>query len=61
MHVGFNGPSQGQWKSVSIPATGGWQNWTTVNVAVSLGAGVQQMTVLFDTGGMNFREATIGP
>jgi uncharacterized repeat protein (TIGR01451 family) len=61
MHVGFNGPSAGQWKSVSIPPTGDWQNWTTVSVPVTLGAGVQQMTVFFDTGAVNFREATVGP
>jgi hypothetical protein len=59
MHVGFNGPSQGTWKTVTIPATGGWQNWTTVNVPVTLGAGTQQMTIWFDTGGMNFRQATV--
>jgi probable HAF family extracellular repeat protein len=60
-HVGFNGPSQGQWTIVSVPATGGWQNWTTVSVPVTLGAGTQQMTILFDTGGMNFRTAAVGP
>src|SRR5207248_946510 len=60
-HVGFNGPSQGQWKTVSVPATGGWQNWTTVSVPVTLGAGTQQMTIMFDTGGMNFRMATVSP
>ena len=52
MHVGFNGPSS-VWKTVSIPATGGWQSWTTVSVPVTLGSGTQQMTLLFDTGGMN--------
>jgi hypothetical protein len=61
LHVGFNGPSQGTWKSVTVPATGGWQNWTTVNVPVTLGAGTQQMTIMFDTGGVNFRQATVGP
>ena len=60
-HVGFNGPSAGQWKTVSVAPTGGWQTWTTVNVPVTLGAGVQQMTLFFDTGGMNFRQATVGP
>ena len=60
-HVGFNGPSQGQWKAVSVPATGGWQNWTTVSVPVTLGAGTQQMTIMFDTGGMNFKTAVVGP
>jgi probable HAF family extracellular repeat protein len=60
-HVGFNGPSTGQWIAVSVPATGGWQNWTTISVPVTLGAGTQQMTLFFDTGGMNFRQATVGP
>ncbi len=59
-HIGFNTASN-QWKVVSVPATGGWQNWTTVSVPVTLGAGTQQMTLLFDTGGMNFRLATVGP
>src|SRR6185312_4722204 len=57
MHVGFNGPSAGTWVNVSIPSTGGWQNWTTVNVPVTLGAGVQQMTLMFDTGGLNIEAA----
>jgi hypothetical protein len=60
LHVGFNGPSEGQWKSVSVPATGDWQNWTTVNVPVTLGAGVQQMTLLFDTPGVNVLWADVG-
>jgi hypothetical protein len=58
-HVGFNGPSQGQWKAVSVPATGGWQNWTTVSTTVTLGAGTQQMTLSFDTGNMNVRLVTV--
>ncbi len=58
-HVGFNGPSAGQWQVVSVPATGGWQNWATVNVPVTLGAGTQQMTLYFDTGGMNIRYANV--
>jgi endonuclease/exonuclease/phosphatase family metal-dependent hydrolase len=52
LHVGFNGPSN-VWKTVTIPATGGWQSWTTVSVPVSLGAGGQLMTLYFDTGGLN--------
>ena len=51
LHIGFNG--SGVWTTVSIPATGGWQNWTTVNVPMSLSAGVQQMTLVFDTSGFN--------
>lgn len=52
MHVGFNEGSN-VWKSVSIPSTGGWQNWTTVNVPVTLAAGSPLLTVMFDTGGVN--------
>jgi hypothetical protein len=52
LHVGFDTASN-VWTSVSIPSTGGWQNWTTVNVPVTLGAGVQQMTLMFDTSGVN--------
>jgi hypothetical protein len=59
IHVGFNGPSQGQWKSVSIPATGGWQNWQTISVPVTLGPGVQQLTLMFDTGGTNIRTIVV--
>jgi endonuclease/exonuclease/phosphatase family metal-dependent hydrolase len=58
MHVGFNNASN-VWKTVSIPATGGWQNWTTVSLTVTLGAGLQQMTLLFDTGAMNFQYALV--
>src|SRR5262245_55812995 len=47
IHVGFNGPSSGFWKAVSVPATGGWQSWKTVSVSGTLNAGTQQMTVLF--------------
>jgi subtilisin family serine protease len=59
LHVGFNGPSAGTWNAVAIPATGGWQNWTTISVPVVLGAGTQQMTVMFDTSGINFMSATV--
>jgi glucosylceramidase len=52
LHVGFNGPSN-VWTQVFSPNTGAWQNWTKVGVPVTLGAGVQQLTVMFDTGGVN--------
>jgi endonuclease/exonuclease/phosphatase family metal-dependent hydrolase len=52
LHLGFNAPSN-VWAVVPVPATGGWQNWTTVNVPVTLGAGRQLMTLLFDTAGFN--------
>jgi len=53
LHLGFN-TSSNVWKSVTVPVTGGWQSWTTVEVPVTLGAGRQLMTVLFDTGKTNF-------
>jgi hypothetical protein len=59
LHVGFNGPSQGQWKAVSVPATGGWQTWTTVAVPVTLGTGTQQMTIYFDNGSVNYHHAQL--
>lgn len=52
LHLGFNGPSS-VWSAVSVPSTGGWQSWTTVNVPITLGAGQQVMTLLFDTSGFN--------
>jgi len=58
LHLGFNAASN-VWKTVSIPPTGGWQTWQTVSVPVTLGAGSQQMTVLFDNGGMNLRYANV--
>jgi len=58
MHVGFNTASN-VWKTVSIPATGGWQNWQTISVPVTLGPGVQQLTLLFDNGGMNIRTIVV--
>jgi endonuclease/exonuclease/phosphatase family metal-dependent hydrolase len=58
MHVGFNGGSS-VWSGVAIPNSGGWQNWTTVNVTVNLAAGVQQMTLLFDTGNVNLNKISV--
>jgi endonuclease/exonuclease/phosphatase family metal-dependent hydrolase len=58
-HVGFNAASN-VWKTVGVPATGGWQNWTVVSVPVTLGAGTQQLTLYFDTGGMNIDDFTVG-
>jgi len=52
LHVGFNGPSS-VWTQVFAPNTVGWQAWNTVSLPVTLGAGVQQMTIFFDTGGTN--------
>ena len=38
---------------VSIPTTGGWQNWTTVSQVVTLPAGQQQLAVSVPAGGWN--------
>lgn len=60
LHVGFNAASS-VWAAVNVPATGGWQQWTTIQVPVTLGAGTQQLTVLFDTGGLNLDSVRVDP
>ena len=40
---------------VNLPATGGWQTWTTVTATVQLPAGQQTLTVGQDNGGWNLR------
>jgi endonuclease/exonuclease/phosphatase family metal-dependent hydrolase len=57
MHVGFD--TSKVWSSVSVPSTGAWQNWTTVNVPVTLSAGRQVMTLLFDRAGLNINRMTV--
>jgi endonuclease/exonuclease/phosphatase family metal-dependent hydrolase len=59
IHVGFNTASS-VWNAASIPATGGWQSWTTVSIPVNLGSGRQQMTLLSDAGGVNLDYITVG-
>jgi hypothetical protein len=44
--------------NVNVPATGGWQTWTTVNVTVTLPAGVQTLTVDQDNAGWNVNYLT---
>jgi hypothetical protein len=39
--------------NVNVPATGGWQTWTTVTASVTLPAGQQTLTVDQDNGGWN--------
>ncbi|WP_190276679.1 carbohydrate-binding protein [Catenulispora acidiphila] len=39
--------------NVDVPATGGWQTWTTVSANVTLPAGQQTLTVAQDNGGWN--------
>lgn len=38
---------------VSVPNTGGWQNWTTVSHNVSMSAGQQQIAIYIPTAGYN--------
>jgi hypothetical protein len=42
--------------SVTVPATGGWQTWTTVTASVTLPAGVQTLTVDQDNPGWNIHD-----
>ena len=51
LHLEFNG--QDKTGGVGVPATGGWQSWTTVQKEATLSAGVQTMRVVFDTGNIN--------
>jgi hypothetical protein len=39
--------------AVNIPATGGWQTWTTITAQLTLPAGQQVLTLAEDTGGWN--------
>jgi hypothetical protein len=45
-HVAFGG--QDATGGLTIPNTGGWQNWTTVSKMVTLTAGAQSMRLVFD-------------
>jgi hypothetical protein len=38
---------------VTVPNTGGWQNWTTVSATVNLTAGQQNLTIFAKVGGWN--------
>lgn len=39
--------------TLNVPATGGWQNWTTVQHTVNLPAGAQTVAITAKTGGFN--------
>jgi beta-glucanase (GH16 family) len=39
--------------SISVPSTGGWQNWTSISHNVNLEAGVQQIAIYAPNGGYN--------
>jgi hypothetical protein len=45
---------------ITVPGTGGWQNWATVRAEdVTLGAGTQTMRLAIDTGEFNVNKLTI--
>jgi hypothetical protein len=44
--------------NVNVPATGGWQAWTTVTVTVTLPAGQQVLAIDQDNGGWNIHQLT---
>ena len=44
--------------NINVPATGGWQTWTTVTATVSLPAGQQTLTIDQDNGGWNIHQLT---
>ena len=44
--------------NVNVPATGGYQTWTTVNATVTLPAGTQTLTVDQDNAGWNINYLT---
>ena len=44
--------------NVNVPATGGYQTWTTVNATVTLSAGTQTLTVDQDNAGWNINYLT---
>jgi len=46
---------------VTVPATGGWQDWTTVSASVTLPAGQQVLTLDQDNGGWKIHQLTFAP
>lgn len=46
---------------IAIPATGGWQNWTTVSKTVQLNAGTYNLGVFAKTAGWNFNWIEVVP
>ncbi len=51
MHVEIDGVNATG--PLAVPATGGWQAWTTVTKGLTLAAGTHVMKVVFDTAGLN--------
>lgn len=46
---------------VTIPATGGWQNWATISKTVNLNAGTYNLGVFAKTAGWNFNWIEVVP
>lgn len=44
--------------NINVPATGGWQTWSTVTADVTLPAGQQTLTIDQDNGGWNIHQLT---
>ncbi len=57
LRVGFN--KSGVWTSVPVRATGSWQSYATLELPVTLTAGQQLLTLLFETGGFNVSKVTV--
>ncbi len=57
LKVGFN--RSGVWASVPVRATGGWQAYTTLELPVTLNAGTQVLTLLFETAGFNISKIVV--
>jgi hypothetical protein len=47
--------------NINVPATGGWQNWTTVTATLTLPAGTQTLVVDQDNGGWNVHNMNFAP
>jgi endonuclease/exonuclease/phosphatase family metal-dependent hydrolase len=56
-YVHFNGVNATG--TMYVPATGGWQSWTTIRKTITLAAGTQSMRVTFDSGAVNLNYVTL--
>lgn len=45
--------------TISVPSTGGWQNWTTISHNVQLSSGQQQLGLAIPSGGFNLNWVSI--
>jgi hypothetical protein len=50
-YIEFNGVNKTG--NITVPVTGGWQNWTTVNATANLSAGTQVMRFYISANGFN--------